>query len=120
MWKIWTEKVENSSCHHTDNCTFYLHIIPHVYLNEETEGNGVRSVTRSESRGWWTADSGSENSRAHMLLTMVLCSKSLWATQQSQKQTNSKIRTLQPGVASLVACSLHPTLVSEFQEVHSV
>lgn len=88
------EKVENSSYHHTDNCAFYLHIIPHVYLNEETEGKGVRWVPCSESKCWWTANSEFENSRAHMLLTMVLCSKFLWATQQSQKQTNSKIRTL--------------------------
>ena len=36
------EKVENSSYHHTDICAFYLNIISHVYLNEETEGKGVR------------------------------------------------------------------------------
>ena len=32
-----SEKAENSSYHHTDICAFYLHIISHVYLNEETE-----------------------------------------------------------------------------------
>lgn len=109
------EKVENSSYHHTDICAFYLHIISHVYLNEETEGKGVRWVTCSESTCWWTANSGFENSRAHMLLTMVLCSKFLWATQQSQKQTNSKIRTLH--WSCLFSCLFPtPTLVSEFQE----
>lgn len=70
-----------------------LHIIPHVvkWETEEREWKlsnllRIKMLMNCKFRVW--------KLKAHMLLTMVLCSKFLWATQQSQKQTNSKIRTL--------------------------
>lgn len=71
-------------------CLSHLMFIYSLYLNKET-GTGSEM---SEVQMLMSCRSGVWSPRAHTPLTMVLYCKSLWAIQQSQKQTNSKIRTL--------------------------